>query len=150
MPSPYEGLAEKDWRAKTNELINRHPLDIETIKQVALRSWQILWSTTIGENELSIKLFELDVPASVVGYFFEKLFAKQLETQQPLCWRGGKNKNDKDVVYISDDSYSIEIKSSGQIGTKVFANRSYAQQVENTVLVHVYNFIIYFIKYSIN
>lgn len=134
MPSPYEGLTKEEWLAKTRELISCHPLNFETIKQVALKSWQILWSTTIGEGELSIKLFELDVPASVVGYFFEKLFAKELETQQPHCWRGGRNKNDKDVVYIHNDFYSIEIKSSGQLGTKVFGNRSYGQKVENTAL----------------
>lgn len=134
MPSPYEGLAQEEWRAKTDALISDHPLKVETIKQVALKSWEILWSTTIGEGELSIKLFELDVPATVVGYFFERLFAKELETQQPDCWHGGRNKNDKDIVYLPNDLYSIEIKTSGQLGIKVFGNRSYGQNVENTAL----------------
>lgn len=134
MSSPYEGLVKEEWLAKTYDLIGRHPLDCETIKQVALKSWQVLWSTTIGEGEVSIKLFELDVPASVVGYFFEKLFARELETQQPEHWRGGRTKNDKDIVHLPDNFYSIEIKSSGQLGTKVFGNRSYGQNVENTVL----------------
>ena len=134
MTSPYEGLAAKDWLAKTQDLISCHPLNVETIKEVALKSWQILWSTTIGEGELSINLFELDVPATVMGYFLEKLFAKEIERQQPLCWRGGRNKNDKDIVYSPNNFYSIEIKSSGQLGTKVFGNRSYGQNVENTDL----------------
>jgi hypothetical protein len=56
MSSPYEGLTEQEWLAKTEELINQHPLDFDTIRRVALKSWDTLWSTTIGEGELSISL----------------------------------------------------------------------------------------------
>lgn len=107
---------------------------METIQEVALKSWELLWSTTIGEVELSIKLEELEVPAIVVGYFFEKLFSRQLEIQEPTLWRSGKNKEDKDLVCVPNEDYSIEIKSSGQLGFKVFGNRSYGQQVENVEL----------------
>lgn len=134
MSSPYEDLTETEWLAKTEELVSYHPLDFETIRRVAIKSWNTVWSTTIGEGELSISLLELDVPATVVGYFFEKLFGKELETEHPQLWRGGRNKNDKDLVYIPDDFYSVEIKSSGQLGIKVFGNRSYGQNVENAEL----------------
>lgn len=134
MASPYQGLPEEEWYAKTQELINAHPLDFETIKDVTNKSWNTLWSTTIGENQLSINLYELNVPATIVGYFFEKLFAKELEIQQPDFWRGGNSKEDKDIVYIPNDLYSIEIKTSGQLGLKIFGNRSYGQSIENTVL----------------
>ncbi|WP_414574992.1 ScaI family restriction endonuclease [Anabaena sp. CCY 9402-a] len=135
MPSPYEGLTEEEWLVKTKELISCHPLDVETIKQIAFKSWKTLWSTTIGEGKLSINLSELDVPATVIGYFFEKLFAKELERQQPHLWRAGKNKEDKDIVCIPNNLYSVEIKSSGQLGEKVFGNRSYGQNIENTELL---------------
>ena len=131
MSSPYENLKEEEWLAKTQELIDQHPLNLETIRRVALKSWDTLWRTTIGEGELSVNLWELDIPSTVVGYFFEKLFAKELETENPTLWRGGKNKEDKDIVYIPDSFYSIEIKSSGQLGIKVFGNRSYGQNIEN-------------------
>jgi len=134
MPSHYDNLGQEEWRAKTEELVSQHPLDFETIRRVALKCWNTLWSTTIGEGELSIRLWELDVPATVTGYFFEKLFAKELETEHPCLWRGGKSKDDKDIVHIPNDYYSIEIKSSGQLGLKVFGNRSYGQNVENSEL----------------
>jgi hypothetical protein len=81
----------------------------------ALQGWKILWSTTIGTGELSVKLDELDVPATVVGYFFEKLFVKYLEINYPDLWRGGRSKNEKDIVYIPDNDldFSIELKTSG-------------------------------------
>ena len=134
MPSPYNNLNEEEWLAKTQDLVDQHPLDFETIRRVALKCWRTLWSTTIGEGGLSISLWEWDVPATVTGYFFEKLFAKELETESPHLWRGGKSKDEKDIVYIPDDLYSIEIKSSGQLGLKVFGNRSYGQNVENSEL----------------
>ncbi|MEA5571217.1 ScaI family restriction endonuclease [Calothrix sp. UHCC 0171] len=134
MSSPYNSLGEEEWLAKTQDLVDQHPLDFETIRRVALKCWDTLWSTKIGEGELSISLWELDVPAIVIGYFFEKLFAKELETEHPCIWRGGKSKDDKDIVYIPNNFYSIEIKSSGQLGVKVFGNRSYGQNVENSEL----------------
>ncbi|MFP4414390.1 ScaI family restriction endonuclease [Coleofasciculus sp.] len=134
MASPYEGLPEEQWLSKTRELIENHPLEIETIRCAALDSWSNLWSTTIGTGELSVKLDELDVPATVVGYFFEKLFVKCLETNYPNLWRGGRRKNEKDIVYIPDNSLSIELKTSGQLGDKIFGNRSYGKSGKNTEL----------------
>jgi len=134
MSSPYKNLNEEEWLAKTQELIDQHPLDLETIRRVALKSWDTLWRTTIGEGELSVNLWELDIPATVIGYFFEKLFAKELETENPKLWRGGRNKADKDIVYLPDSFYSVEIKTSGQLGLKIFGNRSYGQNLEKTEL----------------
>jgi hypothetical protein len=111
--------------------VENHPLHLEVIREIALKSWDILWQTTIGEGELAIPLYSLDVPAMVVGYFFEKLFAKELQKREPQLWRGGVSKEEKDLVYISDQLYSIEIKTSGQLGLKIFGNRSYGKSVEN-------------------
>lgn len=134
MASPYEDLPEEQWRSKTRELIENHPLEIKTIRCAALDSWITLWSTTIGTGELSVKLDELDVPAIVVGYFFEKLFVKYLETNYPKLWRGSRSKNEKDIVYIPDNDLSIELKTSGQRVDKIFGNRSYGKSGQNTEL----------------
>ncbi|MCF4968822.1 ScaI family restriction endonuclease [Nostoc sp. CMAA1605] len=134
MPSPYQALPEEEWLMKTQHLVESHPLDFETIKAVSLKCWKTLWSTTVGEDKLAINLSELDIPATIVGYFFEKLFAKELELINPKIWRGGRSKEEKDIVYIPDNSYSLEIKSSGQMGDKIFGNRSYGQSVENIEL----------------
>jgi len=66
----------------------------------------------------------------VVGYFFEKLFARDLSRRFPQEWRGSKGKEEKDLVYLLNPSLSVEMKSSGQLGTRIFGNRSYNQQIQ--------------------
>lgn len=128
MTSPYLNNPVTEWSKITAQLIEQHPLRMDVIREVALTTWAILWQTRIGEGETSIRLDEIDVPATVVGYFFEKLFARELERRYPTEWRGSRTKNEKDLVYLPDPSFSIEMKSSGQLGTKIFGNRSYNQQ----------------------
>jgi len=126
--SPYHGLEETQYKKKTEELVNAHPLKLCEIKNIALFCWDILWKTRIGENKTGINLKELDVPATVVGYFFEKLFAKELNRKYPDEWRGCIAKDQKDLVYNPNPYYSIEIKTSGQLGTKIYGNRSFNQK----------------------
>ena len=101
---------------------------MEKIKEVALTSWNLLWETRIGVGNTSVILAEIDVPATVIGYFFEKLLARELEVQFPDQWRGNLTKDEKDLVYIPDPSFSVEVKSSGQLGDKIFGNRSYGKR----------------------
>lgn len=135
MVSPYAGLSEENWLNKTQELVSAHPLTLEVIRETVIQCWQVLWQTTVGEGELAIRLYDLDVPAPVVGYFFERLFARDLEIKAPQLWRGGRGKDQKDIIYIPDNFYSIEIKTSGQLGLKIFGNRSYGQESNNPEFV---------------
>jgi len=125
--SPYNGKKESEWSEVTDRLISQHPLDPKEIRDITLLCWGRLWETIIGSGDTSIPITELNVPATVVGYLFEKLFAKELHQRCP-DWRGGRTKNEKDLVYEPDDCRSIEIKTSGQLGTKVYGNRSYGQE----------------------
>ncbi|MBP0016781.1 MAG: ScaI family restriction endonuclease [Cyanobacteria bacterium SBLK] len=131
MISPYSHLPQDKWLNKTHELIAEHPLKEDIIKQIILESWTILWDTKIGNNDLKISIQDIDLPAQIVGYFLEKIFAKILETRYPQEWQGGKNKEDKDIIYLPDDRFSLEIKTSGQKGLKIFGNRSYGQKTKN-------------------
>lgn len=131
MPSPYEGIPLENCKAKTQELIESHPLDLDTIRGIAIRCWNTLWQTNIGEGETAVALSDVEVPATVVGYFFEKLFARELERRYPDSWRGGRSKSEKDLVCLTNTAFSIEMKSSGQLGTKIFGNRSYGQQAKD-------------------
>jgi hypothetical protein len=81
----------------------------------------------LGTGPLAVKLADLRVPATVVGYFFEVLLARELERRDPL-WRGSQSKDEKDLVYLRDPAMSVEIKTSGQPGFKVYGNRSYGQK----------------------
>lgn len=133
--SPYHNAPKSEWQNITKQLIADHPLDPNEILSIAIASWDSVWSTQIGEAPAQIPLRDINPPATVVGYFFEKIFAKALSEKYPNIWRGESGGDEKDLHYIPDPSYSIEIKSSGQLGTKIFGNRSYGQEVANKSLV---------------
>lgn len=130
MASPYADVPEQDWKDVTHRLVASHPLTVDTIRDAALVSWGRLWSSTVGDAETGFKLQELDPPATVVGYFFEKIFSKELAKRMPDVWIGGRG-SQKDLHCITDESKSVEMKSSGQLGYKVFGNRSYGQKNED-------------------
>ncbi|MHB1422422.1 MAG: ScaI family restriction endonuclease [Gemmataceae bacterium] len=132
--SPYSGKPEPSWLAITQQLINNHPLKPQVILEATLTAWATLWQTTVGTGPLAVKLADLRIPATVVGYFFEVLLARELEQRDPL-WRGSQSKEEKDLVYLRDPALSIEIKTSGQAGFKVYGNRSYGQKAASDLLV---------------
>ena len=130
MASPYAAAPETEWMGVTKRLIDEHPLTLDVILDAALISWERLWSSTVGDSKTGFRLQELDPPATVVGYFFEKIFSKQLASQMPDMWIGGKG-SQKDLHCITNESKSVEMKSSGQLGYKVYGNRSYGQKNED-------------------
>ena len=77
--SPYSGKPESAWLAVTQQLIENHPLKPHVILDAAITAWGTLWQTTVGTGFLAVKLAALRVPATVVGYFFEVLLARELE-----------------------------------------------------------------------
>ena len=133
--SPYSGKPESTWLAITQQLVDNHPLKQTQLLEATTSSWETLWQTTIGTGALSVKLAELRVPATIVGYFFEVLLALELKRLAPAFWRGNQSKDEKDLVYIPDARLSVEIKTSGQAGFKIYGNRSYGQKSENDLLV---------------
>jgi len=120
--SPYDRKKEEDWPSVTRELIVRHPLKERDILEISLETWKNVWDTKIGGD---ISLQEIQPSAQMIGILFEKMFTRKLEQRYPGVWRGGIGKEDKDVVFVPDPQYSIEVKTSGQKGLKVFGNRSY-------------------------
>ena len=132
--SPYHGKNPGELLTVTEGLIASHPLKTTEILEVAETCWSALWLTTIGNQDAQIALREVYPPATVVGYFFEKLFAKELAKRHPDLWRGATSGTEKDLHYIPDPKFSIEVKTSGQLGLKIFGNRSYGQKVENEAL----------------
>lgn len=130
MASPYEGVPVEQWQAITQRLVAEHPLSTETIREAALEAWAQLWTLRIGDRDTGFALVDLNPPAQIVGYLFEKLFARELARRLPGNWLGGVG-SQKDVHCLTDGTKSIELKSSGQLGFKVYGNRSYGQQVAN-------------------
>jgi hypothetical protein len=134
MASPYTDKPESEWLGITKQLIESHPLKTADLLNAAITTWSMLWQTTVGAGSVAVKLSDLRVPATIVGYFFEVLFARELGRRAPELWRGNRSKDEKDLVYLPDPSFSVEIKASGQHGFKVYGNRSYGQKSENALL----------------
>lgn len=128
---PYQNAPSSEWPQITESLVQQHPLELEEIRDIALSSWQAVWSTRIGTDLNHLPLRDVLPPATVIGYFFEKLFAHELARRYPNMWRGSMSSAEKDIHCIPDPRFSIEVKTSGQLGLKVYGNRSYNQALAN-------------------
>lgn len=130
MASPYAGTPVTQWDEITRSLVQAHPLTPELIHDAAMLSWSRLWNTWIGDGAVGFPIAEINPPATVIGYMFEKLFAKELAGRLPGAWRGGA-RSEKDLHCLVDETKSVEMKASGQLGYKIYGNRSYGQVLEN-------------------
>jgi hypothetical protein len=130
--SPYLGKEVNQWLDITKTIISDHPLDVDELLELVIAAWEGVWSTQIGNDGARVSLREIHPPATVVGYFFEKLLAKSLSTKYPEHWASGDTGRQKDLHCIQNPEFSIEVKASGQLGLKIFGNRSYGQEIENT------------------
>jgi hypothetical protein len=61
-----------------------------------------------------------------MGFFLHELIPLEIATLHPDEWTGERVASEKDIVYIPDDKYSIEVKTSSN-PRRIFGNRSYAQ-----------------------
>ena len=95
MVSPYASIPVEKWADKTKELIEEHPLKPNVIREVALKSWQLLWQTKIGEEDTYLSLAEIDPPAIMVGYFFLK---------------NSLQRNCKSVIQRNGEEHKIKMK----------------------------------------
>jgi hypothetical protein len=125
MTSPYEKVPVEQWESKTRELIALHPLNTDEIHEIALRAWDDILQSNIGTKPFRIGKDIFPAP-QIMGFLLHELFALELSYRYPEQWRKGNLKGEKDAVYIPDDSFSIEIKTSSN-PKHIFGNRSYAQ-----------------------
>ncbi len=124
--SPYKGLKPKQWRKKTLKLIQKHPLERKEIVEVVLGVWDDIFKSGIGKKPYKIGVDIFPKP-QIMGFLLHELIALVLRGRHPKDWRGEADSSDKDLVYIPDGSYSVEIKTSSH-RSKIFGNRSYAQE----------------------
>jgi hypothetical protein len=123
--SPYSGVAEGGWTYVTRQLIAEHPLKAEEIVEVVLKSWEAIFHSKIGASGFLIGKDIFPKP-QIMGFLLHELIPLEFQSRYPALWRGEKTSQDKDLVYIPDDRFSVEIKTSSQRG--IFGNRSYAQE----------------------
>ena len=123
--SPYDNLPMSQWKAKTNELIANHPLDTNELVEVVLEAWEGIMKTKIaGELQIGVDIFP---SPQILGNYMHELIPAILRKRHPGVWGRDIEKSDKDLVYLPDPNFSIEIKTSSN-PNNVFGNRSYGQE----------------------
>jgi hypothetical protein len=125
MNSPYFGLEVSQWEQKTRELIALHPLRTEEIREVVLSAWNDIFSSEIGVVKAKIGRDIFFTP-QIMATLIQELTALELQRRYPKEWRRDRSKVEKDLVYLPDAYFSIEVKASSS-ANDIFGNRSYAQ-----------------------
>lgn len=126
MTSPYAEIPRGSWATKTDELIARYPLRMDELVEIVHLSWQAIFVSHIGPKGFRIGEHLFPKP-QVIAYFLHELIPLELQARYPGVWRGDESASDKDVVYVPNPIFSMEIKTSSH-ATQIFGNRSYAQQ----------------------
>ena len=126
MTSPYIGIHSDKWAAKTDELISSYPLEMDELVDVVRASWEGVFASKIGSKGFRIGKHIFPKP-QIIAFFLHELIPLELTSRYPGVWRGEETAADKDVVYVPDTSFSMEIKTSSH-ATQIFGNRSFAQQ----------------------
>ena len=126
MVSPYKGLPPEKWLIVTQQIVKTHPLKTTEIVEVVLAAWNSIFASKMGTSAFHIGKDIFPKP-QIMGFFLHELIPLELAARHPKSWRGELTSEDKDIVYIPDDRYSIEIKTSSN-PRHIFGNRSYAQE----------------------
>jgi hypothetical protein len=124
--SPYYGLDERDWAGRTRDLIADYPVPVPDLVDVVLDCWAAIFESTIGRFRIGNDIF---LSPQAVGGLLHELIPLEMSVRFPNEWRREETSREKDLVYIPDDRFSTEIKTSSH-PTQIFGNRSFAQQVD--------------------
>lgn len=130
MNSPYQNKKPNDWLETTKSLIKKHPLTPEEIKRVVLHSWDDIFLSKIGRHGYKLGKDIYPKP-QILGFLLHELIPIEFEKRYPGKWRREIFARDKDLIYIPNYNFSIEIKTSSNTNS-IFGNRSYAQETNNS------------------
>lgn len=128
MSSPYSGVGASQWLPITKKLVDEHPLSREEIVNLVLESWNYVVGTKLG-HKYTIGS-DIKLKPQIMGFFLHELIALELANKYPGKWQTEQTAKDKDAVYLLDEKYSIEIKTSSN-KKHIYGNRSYAQPNAN-------------------
>lgn len=120
--SPYFNLDPADYLAKTKSLIAMHPLGGPQLVETVLDAWRDIFTSNIGGFTIGR---EIRPAPQMMGFFLHELVPLKL-AEAAQGWRRDGRSNEKDLVYIPDASYSIEIKTSSN-KDRIFGNRSFGR-----------------------
>jgi len=123
--SPYASLPVDQWIKKTEKLVKDHPLSPAEIVEVVLLSWEDIFNSKIGSKGFRIGTNIYPQP-QIMAFLMHELIPLKLASRHPKLWRRDKSGEEKDLVCVGNDKFSIEIKMSSS-ANGIFGNRSYAQ-----------------------
>lgn len=126
MKSPYAGITVEQWEAKTRQLIEDHPLDHNEIYEVVLQVWDDIFESKIGSKPFKIGE-DLFPRPQMMGFFLHELIPLEFQHRYPDLWRRERKLDEKDLVYLPNNHFSVEIKTSSS-ARSIYGNRSYAQK----------------------
>jgi len=126
MESPYKKKKVNQWLKITQKLTDQHPLKMDEIVEVVLSSWDQLFRSKIGIKPFFIGKDIFPKP-QIMGFLLHELIPLELTRRYPDKWQKEVLASDKDIIYLSDKKYSIEIKTSSN-PRNIYGNRSYAQK----------------------
>lgn len=122
MKSPYANKKENEWLKITKRLVEKHPLK-ECLVQIVLKSWDSIFKSNFDSYRIGKDFFP---EPQIMGFFLHDIIALHLNKVNH-DYRIGDAGKEKDVVCISNESLSFEIKTSSH-NNQIFGNRSYAQK----------------------
>lgn len=124
----YVDVPPERWHGVTEELIADHPLKVAYLAGVVVGAWDMILETKIAGRFAIAR--DVKPKPQIMGFFLHEVIAFLVATDYPTEWRKEVGSADKDLVYIPDPRYSIEIKTSSN-NTSIFGNRSYAQATQS-------------------
>lgn len=125
MSSPYVGQPVENWSRITDKLIEEHPLGEGQIVEYCLAAWNDIYCSKIGRHGFKIGV-DIFVRPQIIGALLHELIPAEIVANNPGLWQREQRVDDKDIVYIPNNAYSIELKTSSN-ASRIFGNRSYAQ-----------------------
>ena len=123
--SPYDGHPVEDWKAITEELVKAHPLRGDEIRTMVTSAWDDIFKSQIGSKGLKIGV-DIFPSGQVMGALLHELIPREFADTHPTLWHPEIAATDKDIVSITDDKFSIELKTSSD-PSQIPGNKSYAQ-----------------------
>ncbi|MEM1170006.1 MAG: ScaI family restriction endonuclease [Cyanobacteria bacterium P01_H01_bin.35] len=111
---------------KNTRTYQRTPSQSNEICELINQVWREIFESNITSSAYKIGV-DLFPRPQIMGYFLHELIPLELARKYPNIWRREENNNEKDIVCITNEYYSIEMKTSSS-KRSIYGNRSYAQK----------------------
>lgn len=121
---PYKNADVCKWKNITQKLVEKHPLK-NYIVDICLKSWESILNGKIN-TYLNLKIKEMNISPQATGALLHDIIPEYIIKNFPDFRKG--TEKEKDIVCISNDEFSFELKTSSQ--KSLYGNRSYA--ISNT------------------